>query len=220
MKAYIYIIFDLIKNKKYYVGKHKGNNKNYITGSTILRRYISLFGMNAFLSRFKKSIICYCNIEDLDDLETFYIKKYNTKNKGGNLTWGGKWDVSYRKPILKPIIQYDLNGNFIREWEYVKQPIEHGVGTDYNGISACCLGKQKSSNGFIWRFKETEIPLNITPPSRKKYKSNVTRDKYQSIEINGKIYKSITEAAKDLKWSFGKLNYKLKNNQIEYKWIK
>lgn len=220
MKPHIYLIFDIKRQKPYYVGKHNGTNQKYLTGSKILRRYIQFFGIENFLRRFDKIILEETTLDNLDSLEEQYIKKFKTKIKGGNLTWGGKWDIKFRQPILKPILQYDLEGNFIKEWEFAKQPIHAGIGTDYNGISACCLGKQKTSNGYIWRFKEEDVPLKIEVPSRKTYKKGVTRNKNQSIIIYGKKYNSVTEAANDLGWSFGKLNWKIKNNQIEYQWVK
>lgn len=220
MKPYIYLIFDIKKNKPYYVGKHNGTNKHYLTGSKILKRYISLFGLDAFLLRFNKIILEETQHDCLDFLEEKYIKKFKTKINGGNMTWGGKWDIKYRQPFLKPILQYNLNGNFIKEWEYVKQPIYEGIGTDYNGISACCLGKQKTANGFIWRFKKDKIYQKIKVPKRKTYKKGVSRIKNKKIMVNGIVYKSITNAAKTLGWSFGKLNWKIQNNQIDYKWLK
>jgi hypothetical protein len=219
-KPHIYLITDLKNNKPYYIGKHNGLNKHYITGSKILNRFISLYGLNAFYLRFKKNILKETTLETLDSLEEYYIKKFKTKTQGGNLTWGGRWDVCFRKAKTKPVLQYDLEGNFIQEWESVKQPIIEGVGTDYNGISACCLGKQNTANGFIWRFKEGIIDLKIIPSKRKKYKKGVKREKNQSIKINNITYKSITEAAKSLGYTFGKLNYKIKNNLIEYSWVK
>mgnify|MGYP006921290116 CR=1 FL=1 len=220
MKPYVYLIFDLKKNRPYYVGKHNGTNRNYLTGSKILRKYIGLFGINAFLERFDKVLLEETTLDKLDKVEEHYIKLYRTKINGGNLTWGGKWDIKFRNPILKPVLQYDLEGNFIKEWEFVKQPTHEGIATDYNGISACCLGKQKTSNGFIWRFKEGDVPLKIDVPERKSYRKGVTRNKNKSIMIEGKTYKSITDAAKFLGWSFGKLNWKIQNNQIKYKWVK
>jgi hypothetical protein len=52
----------------------------------------------------------------------------------------------------KPIIQYDLNGNFIREWESGQQ-IKKELNYTPHHISACCTGKKKEYNGFIWKFK-------------------------------------------------------------------
>ena len=220
LKPYVYLIHDKLKNRPYYVGKHNGSNRKYITGSKILLRYIKIFGFESFFNRFEKIIIEYTTQNNLNNLEEYYVAYYGTYNKGGNLTKGGKWDYLLRQQPKKPILQYDLNGNFIKEWDYVRQPIDEGICTDYNGISACCMMKQKTSGGFIWRFKEKDVPLVIPIPKRKEYKKNVTRVKNQPIKINGVIYPSISSAARDFGWSFGKLNEKIKTNQINYKWIK
>ncbi len=55
--------------------------------------------------------------------------------------------------MYKPVLQFDLEGNFIKEWNSGK---EAAIALDKNtdGISACCKGKQKSAFGFIWKFKE------------------------------------------------------------------
>lgn len=220
MKAYIYYYFDKVKNKIIYVGKTNGNCKYYKTGSKILKRYISIYGFTNFDNRFDRNIIKHYPVENLNEMEEYWIEFYDTHINGLNLTKGGRYDWD-RSPIHKPILQYDLEGNFIREWDYAKQPIIEGICTDYNGISACCLGNQHSSNGYIWRFKENNIfSHHITPPIKKTYKKGVKRKKNQPIEIEGKIYKSVTSAAKDLGWSFGKLNGRIKNNKIKYRWIK
>lgn len=54
---------------------------------------------------------------------------------------------------IKPIIQYDLLGNFIKRWESATE-IQKCLGYKAQNIGACCLGKYKKSNGFIWRFEE------------------------------------------------------------------
>jgi hypothetical protein len=57
------------------------------------------------------------------------------------------------KSKYKPVIQYDLEGNFIKEWECMKHPFEQGIVLDPNGISACCKGRQKTCGGFKWKYK-------------------------------------------------------------------
>jgi hypothetical protein len=206
MKPYIYLFFDLVKNKPYYVGKHNGTNKSYVTGSKILRRYIGLFGKEVFKQRFEKQILEYTFLGNLDSREEYYIKKYNTKTCGGNLTWGGKYDVKVRTNPLKPVLQYDLEGNFIKEWEYVRQYIDLGFGTDYNGISSCCLGNQRTSMGYVWRFKDGDIPLKIEVPNKKSYKKRIGSSQSIPVTINNITYSSKTECMKILNISQNKLN--------------
>lgn len=51
-----------------------------------------------------------------------------------------------------PVIQYDLQGNFIKEWNSAKQ-----AGTelkiDASDICSCRRGKRKSVGGFVWKYK-------------------------------------------------------------------
>lgn len=48
----------------------------------------------------------------------------------------------------KKVKQFDMNNNFIKEFNSVKEA-ESIFG---KGISNCALGKSKSSNGYIWRY--------------------------------------------------------------------
>jgi biotin operon repressor len=52
----------------------------------------------------------------------------------------------------KPIIQYDINKNFIKEWESGKQ-ISKYLGISNSNITSCCKGRLKSTGGFIWRYE-------------------------------------------------------------------
>jgi group I intron endonuclease len=54
----------------------------------------------------------------------------------------------------KYVLQYDLQGNFIKEWNSTKSACLYYSGKDMNGVSACCLGKQKTAFGYIWKFKK------------------------------------------------------------------
>lgn len=53
--------------------------------------------------------------------------------------------------IKKPIIQYDLNGNFIKKWESSCQ-IERDLNFDQSNISSCCKEKYKQAYGFKWEY--------------------------------------------------------------------
>lgn len=54
--------------------------------------------------------------------------------------------------LSKRILQYDLNGNFIKEWKSLKEArINLHLGN--NGISQTLTGRQKSAYGYIWKYK-------------------------------------------------------------------
>jgi len=62
-----------------------------------------------------------------------------------------------RQPVIdgvklansKPIIQYDLNMNQIKEWNSVTEAKQHFKGD----IGACCRGRQITACNYIWKFK-------------------------------------------------------------------
>lgn len=52
----------------------------------------------------------------------------------------------------KPIIQYDLHMNKIAEFDSVRSA-ERSLGVHSSAISKCAKGRQKTSCGYIWRYK-------------------------------------------------------------------
>lgn len=52
----------------------------------------------------------------------------------------------------KPVLQYDLNGNFVKEWPSTME-VQRQLGISNSHISNCCKGKKKTSGGFKWQYK-------------------------------------------------------------------
>lgn len=52
----------------------------------------------------------------------------------------------------KPIIQYDKNMNFIKEFQSAREA-ERETNVAYQNISKCCNYERKTAGKFIWRFK-------------------------------------------------------------------
>lgn len=50
----------------------------------------------------------------------------------------------------KRVFQYALDGTFIREWPSSME-VERQLGYANTNIVTCCLGKQKTAYGYIWR---------------------------------------------------------------------
>lgn len=59
----------------------------------------------------------------------------------------------YVHPNKKPIIQYTLQMEFLKEWESAAE-IERVLGILKSSICQCAKGTIKSSRSFIWRYKE------------------------------------------------------------------
>ena len=94
-------------------------------------------------------------------------KKISNYNKGRqvkekNPFWGKRHTAESRAKMSKshehekkPVYQFSLDGEFIREWESCMD-VKRELGFDNSDIARCCKGKKKTCHGFLWRFKNTE----------------------------------------------------------------
>ena len=94
-------------------------------------------------------------IPNTDNLPQVNHKDENKANNClQNLEWcDAKYNSNYgtrNEKFKKPILQYDLNGNFIKEW-----PSATDVGKEANdNICKCLKGRQKTAYGYVWKYKE------------------------------------------------------------------
>lgn len=58
----------------------------------------------------------------------------------------------------KPVNQYDLQDNFIKEWSSIKE-ITNSLNLSKGIISMACSGKQKTAAGYKWKYKLAEAYL-------------------------------------------------------------
>ena len=80
-------------------------------------------------------------VTNLEWCDAKYNNNYGTRNKRiGKSNTNGKRS--------KPVLQYTLDGKFVREWESYRECKRNG----FNHVSECCRGKRKSCGGFIWRY--------------------------------------------------------------------
>lgn len=85
------------------------------------------------------------------------IINHKDENKQNNFFSNLEWcDVNYnnRYSKAKKILQFDLKGNFIKEWKCVRDIVRE-LGFNIECITGCCSRKYKTSHGFIWRYKNT-----------------------------------------------------------------
>ena len=59
----------------------------------------------------------------------------------------------YPSSVRKAVLQFSLEGEFIKEWPSA-HAASHGLGMSINvSIGLVCRGKKKSAGGFIWKYK-------------------------------------------------------------------
>jgi hypothetical protein len=136
----------------------------------------------------------------LDEKEKYYIKLYDSVNKGYNVTEGGQGSVKIMtqetKDKLKyvtgakPVYQYDLNHNLIKVWKSMND-IYVELGFCKDGVRECCRHQRDSYKDFIWEFAPIEV-LNL--PVRPKIEPKVYKKVYQ-YELNGAFIKEWDSAA-------------------------
>ena len=79
-------------------------------------------------------------------------------NNADNLEWVTQSENTrhaYTTGLLRhyttPISQFDLNGNFIKQWASIKEAAQT-LNIVESGIAKCCCGKRKKSGGYMWGY--------------------------------------------------------------------
>jgi len=54
---------------------------------------------------------------------------------------------------LKPVVQFDLDGNFIKEWNSLKDA-KNGLGLKGSNMSLALTKKRQNAYGYIWRYRD------------------------------------------------------------------
>lgn len=172
-------------NGKVYIGQsknilhrkscHKYDLKNNRHASEEMQK-----DYNISPASFSFEVLCECKKEDLNELEVFYIKKYNSAEKGYNTEQGGNSPMSEKtKRKLSAAMMGNKSMNGIKltdEWKRnlsLSQPhkkrvecIETGViyesfadasrktGLNRTKIVSCCTGKRKTTGGFHFKYAD------------------------------------------------------------------
>ena len=149
-KVYIGQSLNIYKRWKQHTEKHNLSKANKLYKSFLKYGF----------QNHKFEILELCDKEDLNKNEVKWKTFYKNLNKdnilfheihdqgGGPKSEETKTKIS--RTLSQNIIQYDLEGNFIKEWESKRD-----ISKFYKGdIYACCRHTQKTASGFIWRYKE------------------------------------------------------------------
>ena len=82
------------------------------------------------------------NLEWCTSLENTKHAKINNLIKSGiDCSW------------ISPVSQYSLDGILIKNWNFIKQAAD-SLNLNKDCISSACSGVQKTSGGFIWKYRK------------------------------------------------------------------
>lgn len=224
-------------NNKVYIGQsidieRRWDQHKYGKGNIILRNAIQKYGLDNFEflileeivieNKTKKAIT-----EELHKKEQLWFDKLKPYKNGYNINKVAKpnetnftrRDEDFGKKISrikiennhtgKPIVQYSLEGELIKEWPS-STSVQRELGFNARNIGGCANKEAYTSNGYIWRFKGDPITKddldkvkNKRPRTKKVYqydlKGNLVGE-YESAkeasEKTGYIYNLITDCCR------------------------
>ena len=200
-------------NEKIYIGKDTHNDHNYLGSGVSLTMAIKKYGRENFI----KETIEVCNsLEELNDRECFWIKKFNSTNKkiGYNLTNGGEGGDTrkyysedekqlYNMKMSTSMKNSEKYNEFIKKTTGVKRP---GHSTKLKELYAS--GKIKSWNRGLSPSEETRIKIskaNIGKKLTEQQKQKIAKTKYKAVLMYDldynyiKSFESIKHASEELK---------------------
>lgn len=153
------------------LGRVKSVRKNIILKKSITNRgyekaalYKNKKGYKYFLIH---RLVANAFIPNPDNLPQVNHKDENkTNNCVNNLEWcTQEYNINYgtgtrrcqlantNGKLSKPVLQYTLEGIFIKEWKSTMD-VQRNLGFNHANISRCCRGKYAYAYGYIWKYKK------------------------------------------------------------------
>ena len=159
---------EIWKDIKGYEGLYQVSNlgnvkrNNHILYKT-LRNYLGVKLSKNNIKKFKSihRLVAETFIPNLENKKQVnHIDGNKLNNCVDNLEWctasentKHAFKIGLEKPTkISPVIQYDLNGKKIKEYNSIKEAKEKNK--KCSKISDCCSGKRKTAGGYIWKYKE------------------------------------------------------------------
>lgn len=144
--------------KRYKKGKILKSNKNRKNGYL----KITLCKDGGKISKLVHRIVIKEFIPNFNNLPQINHKDENKENNRiDNLEWcTSKYNINYgygkykhAEHLKRKVLQYDINMNFIKEWDSATEAWR-SLTIHKNNIMKCCKKQQKTAGGYIWRYAD------------------------------------------------------------------
>lgn len=163
---------EIWKDKKDYEGHYQVSNcgrvKSIKFGKEIILKqhirggyYSVVLSKNGILKIFKvHRLVAQAFIPNPNNLTEVNHKDENKLNNNvDNMEWCDRtYNNTYgtriekcSKKLSKPVLQYTLEGEFVKEWESTAECGRNGF--KQGAVAACCRGERKTHHKFIWKYK-------------------------------------------------------------------
>ena len=136
-----------VKNNNYHIMRFGYNKKGYLQ--------VCLVKNGKKYTKRIHRLVAIAFIPNPDNLPQVNHKDENKNNNCvSNLEWCNvSYNIDYS--LSKPIIQYDIYGNFIKRWKSINDACRNlNYATTF--ISRCCSGKCKSAYNYVWKYDKKE----------------------------------------------------------------
>lgn len=110
----------------------------------------------------------------------------------GRLSKETKRKISLNSPKQKAVLQYDLKGNFLKEWKTIKEASKN-VNVSSTSISAACRGLQRKSADFLWQYKKNALDVKFLSARKSGWK----RCQKEVLNTSKKRMKPILQLTKE-----------------------
>lgn len=112
--------------------------------------FLKALNINFTITPMKDTAIS-ISIQNKDKLFKLYDEIQTLKLPLLTRKWNRFNEISRIKSNWKPVIQYDLNNNFIQQFSGLEEA-SRCTGVRPDGICKCCKGIINKSGGYIWRY--------------------------------------------------------------------
>lgn len=176
----------------------------------VFHRAIHKYGADSF----RVETIEECDVADLDERERYWIKYYNSYEKGYNSDFGGRSNKGH------PVYQYARDGTFLRGFDTLGQAC-NSVGAKV--IILDSKHPNATNFGYYWRrYKVDKLDVAYSPKKRQVHQYSIDGEyisTYQSLSeaartVNGRktgtfigaVCRGERDTAYGYRWSFEKVD--------------